>query len=107
MTASSTSPGTDLSVFLTALAGLPSGYSQGDYLGQRWSATIERSADGRRIKLYGEALGGTDHVSFNLYTVAGQPRLKPCEMPAAKVVDFVLGFRLSRPAHDPSRPEET
>ncbi|WP_233356053.1 hypothetical protein [Henriciella aquimarina] len=55
--------------------------------------SLQRSSDGRRVKLYGEALGGADHVSFNLYVVAGQARLKPCEMPRQKVIDFVAGFR--------------
>lgn len=93
MTALSTSRGTRFDAFLSALAALPAGYSQGDYFGERWGVTLERSADGRRIKLFGEALGSSDHVSFNLYRVAGEPRLKPCEMPAEKVIDFVLGFR--------------
>ena len=93
MTASSTSRGTRFHAFLSALAELPTGYSQGDYSGARWGVTVERSADGRRTKLYGEALGGSDHVSFNLYRLAGEDRLKPCEMPAAKVIDFVLGYR--------------
>lgn len=78
--------------FLIALAKLPTGYTRGSYCGGSWGITVERSADGRRVKLYGEALGGDDHISFNLYRVAGEPRLKPCEMPEAKVIDFVLGF---------------
>lgn len=79
--------------FLHRLSRLPTGYSQGDYGGERWGVTVERSADGRRVKLYGEALGHADHVSFNLYHAGGAPRLKPCEMPAAKVVDFVMEYR--------------
>ncbi len=71
---------------------LPTGYSQGGYEGNRWGVTVERSSDGRRVKLYGEALGGNDHVSFNLYRVSGEARLKPCEMPASKVIAFVAGF---------------
>ena len=78
--------------FLNALATLPAGYSRGSFRGEQWGVTVDRSADGRRVKLYGEALGGNDHVSFNLYRVSGQPRLKPCEMPAAKVISFVLQF---------------
>ncbi|MEO0465285.1 MAG: hypothetical protein AAF216_01985 [Pseudomonadota bacterium] len=54
--------------------------------------TVERSADGKRVKLYGEALGGADHVSFNLYLAGGVYRLKPCEMPEDKVIAFVLGY---------------
>ena len=78
--------------FLAALAALPTGYIAGLYQGARWGVTVERSADGRRVKLYGEELGGADHVSFNLYFAGGQARLKPCEMPEAKVVAFVTGF---------------
>ncbi len=79
--------------FLSALSRLPDGYSPGVFEGARWGVTVQRSADGRRVKIYGEALGASDHVSFNLYWVGGEPRLKPCEMPAAKVIDFVLAFR--------------
>lgn len=77
---------------MTRLNALPTGYGQGVFLGNRWGVTVERSADGKRVKLYGEALGGADHVSFNLYFAGGEARLKPCEMAAAKVVDFVLRF---------------
>ncbi len=79
--------------FLAALERIPRGYSQGHYAGHRWGTTLTEAAGGRRIKLFAEELGGTDCVSFNLYlTGDGKPQLKPCEMPAAKVVDFVLGY---------------
>lgn len=78
--------------FLTALDALPTGYSTGSLKDRRWGVTVERSDDGRRVKLYGEELGGSDHVSFNLYFAGGEPRLKPCEMPEEKVVSFVLGY---------------
>jgi len=55
--------------------------------------TTKRSPDGRRIWLYGEELGGTEIVSFNLYRLStDQMVLKPCEMSSAKVIDFVIGF---------------
>jgi hypothetical protein len=79
--------------FLTALDEFPRGYSQGSYDGRRWGATLMDASDGRRIKLFAEQLGGRDFVSFNLYlTGGGTPQLKPCEMPAAVVIDFVLGY---------------
>jgi len=44
-------------------------------------------------------------VSFNLYRLRpGIASLKPCEMSAEKVRDFVLGFRLS--ASEMGRAEE-
>jgi hypothetical protein len=39
-----------------------------------------------------EELGGGDYISLNLYLTARGARLRPCEMPAAKVVDFVLAL---------------
>jgi hypothetical protein len=83
--------------FEDALAKLPEGYVGGYFGGRPWGVTAKRSQDGKRIWLYGEELGGTDIVSFNLYRLAGPgSTLKPCEMSSAKVIEFVLGFE-SRP----------
>lgn len=78
--------------FLAALDAIPTGYTTGQYEGAPWGVTVERSGDGRRVKLYGERLGGAGHVSFNLYVVRGEARLKPCEMLAEKVRAFVLFY---------------
>ena len=81
-----------MDAFLTALRALPSGYFKATYKNVPYGVTVERRADGRQIKLYGEALGKANHVSFNLYlTSSGKTLLKPCEMPSVKVMDFVLG----------------
>jgi hypothetical protein len=82
--------------FLSALDALAPGYHSGIYAGERWGVTVTGGpGDGVR-KLYAERLAGGDHVSFNLYTTASGPRLKPCEMPEAKVAAFVLGFARAR-----------
>ena len=82
--------------FEAALSRLPDGYVDGNFGGRAWGVTVKRSQDGKRVWLYGEKLGGTDIVSFNLYRLAGsRPMLKPCEMSSAKVIDFVLGFEPS------------
>ncbi|MFK0276231.1 hypothetical protein ACIQUG_21325 [Ensifer sp. NPDC090286] len=78
--------------FEEALAQLSDGYVQGTFEDRPWGATIRRSADQRRIWLYGEQLGGTDVVSFNFYVLDTGVVLKPCEMTSSKVIDFVLGF---------------
>ncbi|MEO1594908.1 MAG: hypothetical protein AAFS02_06645 [Pseudomonadota bacterium] len=84
---------TDLGPFVEALMDIPVGYSQGEFEGGRWGTTLAQAADGRRYKLFAERLGSNEHVSFNLYlTGDGVPRLKPCEMPASRVIDFVLGY---------------
>ena len=80
--------------FEKALAQLPDGYGQGSFAGRPWGVTVRRSADGRRIWLYGEELGGADVVSFNFYVLSGPSTvLRPCEMSSSRVVDFVLGFK--------------
>lgn len=83
--------------FVQRLAGLPEGYSTGRYRGRRYATAITVSADKKRMKLFAEELGGSGHVSFNLYFMAdGQPLLRPCEMPQAKVIDFVLNYEPGR-----------
>lgn len=86
---------TDMDDFLKQFTALPTGYSTGLYEGRRWGMTKTVSDNGQRAKLYGEELGGNDHVSFNLYYLSdGSPRLKPCEMPEAKVVAFLAGYKV-------------
>ncbi|TBF45305.1 hypothetical protein ELG87_34940 (plasmid) [Rhizobium leguminosarum] len=93
MTANGKTPPTIQATFGDALAKLPEGYVDGHFGNRPWGVTVKRSEDGKRTWLYGEELGGTDIVSFNLYHLAGSgPTLKPCEMSSAKVVEFVLGF---------------
>ncbi|EDZ45821.1 conserved hypothetical protein [Rhodobacterales bacterium Y4I] len=40
-------------------------------------------------------LGGGDYISLNLYRLASGARLKPCEMPADKVIRFVLALKVT------------
>ena len=81
--------GTDLaSLFLR----VPIGWSEVIYEGRRYGVTRSVAADGRAWAIYGEELGGRDVISSNLYLTADGQRLRPCEMPAAKVVDFLAGL---------------
>ena len=48
-------------------------------------------ADGRAVSVYAEELGGTDVVSTNVYLADAGPELRPCEMPAEKVLAFLRG----------------
>ncbi|WP_262269447.1 hypothetical protein [Microvirga yunnanensis] len=85
--------------FELALAAIPSGYGNGVYQGLRYGVTVRRSYDGKRTSLFARALPDGDVVSFNLYRLeSGEASLRPCEMPAEKVVAFVLGY-----APDPPR----
>lgn len=83
--------------FEAALGALACGYSEGIYEGRRYGVSLRRSDDGRRCSLFARELGGTDIVSFNLYRLgSGNAFLKPCEMSAEKVREFVLGFDCAR-----------
>jgi hypothetical protein len=62
--------------------------------GRRWGVTLSASDDGRRRWLWGEELGGPGRVSFNLYALGDRRvALRPCEMPEAWVIAFVLRYR--------------
>lgn len=70
----------------------PVGWSEVLYNGRRYGLTRSVAADGRALAVYAEELGGRDVISANLYLTAGGPQLKACEMPVAKVVDFLAAF---------------
>ena len=79
------------------LARLPEGWSTVRYRGRRWGVTRTRQAGGRVEKVYAEELGGTGVISANLYLPGatdgeGEEQFRPCEMPAAEVVDFLRGW---------------
>jgi hypothetical protein len=78
--------------FLAAFDTLPFGGYGGTYEGRRYRIVKSQFAAARSQKLEAEELGGPDTISLNLYRLAtGEALLKPCEMPAEKVRDFVLG----------------
>lgn len=71
---------------------VPAGWSEVTFEGRRYGVTRSAAADGRALSVYAEELGGRDVVSANLYLTADGPQLRPCEMPATKVIDFLAGF---------------
>ena len=79
--------------FLVAFDALPLGTHKGRYAGRRYIFTKSEDLSGAAQHLAAEELGGSDYISFNLYRVSAGARLKPCEMPAAKVTDFVFGLK--------------
>ena len=80
--------------FISAFRALPRGSSKGVYEGRKYSLTVTYGSDDRQAWLYGEELGGNNHISCNIYFLKGDnTRLKPCEMPAEKVINFVLRFK--------------
>ncbi|WP_182086565.1 hypothetical protein [Aureimonas sp. ME7] len=83
----------DLRAALARIGRWASGYSEGVFEGRRYGVTLSASEDGRRRWIFGEELGGTDRISANLYELSpARTVLRPCEMPAEKVVRFLLEF---------------
>ena len=78
--------------FLKAFDALPLGTFTGTFEGRQYVVTRQDFSGGKSQKLVAEELGGRDYISLNLYRLAQDALLKPCEMPEEKVVAFVLGL---------------
>lgn len=77
--------------FLMALLNLPVGTFTGTSGNRRYVVSHQIVAGGRAHKLVAHELGGSDYISLNLYlTRPDNALLRPCEMSAEKVTDFVL-----------------
>lgn len=81
-----------MSDFASALAALPTSTFRGTADGRRYIVTKSVLGQGRNTKLVAEELGGTDYISLNYFDLGSGPRLKPCEMPEAKVRRFVCAL---------------
>ncbi len=78
--------------FVAAFDALPAETFKARYDGRSYVVTKSALSKGKAQKLVAEELGGSDYISLNLYRLASGPLLKPCEMPEAKVIAFVLGL---------------
>lgn len=54
-------------------------------------------ASGHSIAVYAEELRGTGVVSTNVYRTDGGDQLRPCEMPAETVLDFLREWQVDPP----------
>ncbi|MEP1229830.1 MAG: hypothetical protein ABJG88_04075 [Litorimonas sp.] len=80
-------------VFVARFKALPRGGSDGYFQNRKYSITTKYGHNDRSAWLYAKELGGNNHISFNLYFLKyDKVHLKPCEMPASKVMDFVIGL---------------
>ena len=83
-----------LSPMLKRIKALHSGYSEVVYQTKRYGVTRTDFNDGRSHKVYAEELGGKNFISLNYYVTHTSVKLKPCEMPVEKVVDFLNNYKL-------------
>ena len=71
---------------------VPVGWSEATYRGRRWGVRRTDHAGGRTVAIQAEELGGSGWVSTNVLRLSSGPVLKPCEMPAADVPDFLRAW---------------
>ena len=76
---------------------VPEGWTEVAYDGRSWGLSRTERAEGRTTTLYAEELGGPGFVSANVWRTSGGEVLRPCEMPARDVLDFLRGWAPSRP----------
>ena len=76
------------------ISGLADGAYRVYYQDKRYMLSKETKLRGKLIKFYAYELGGNDFVSLNYYKMEKKDLLKPCEMDASKVIDFVLQCKL-------------
>ncbi len=74
------------------VAAVPEGWTRVRYGGRPYGLTRRTWAGGRSINLLAEELGGTDLVSANIHRTKTAHHLRACEMPQAKVLDFLRGW---------------
>ncbi len=74
------------------LARIPEGWTRVDFDGRSYGLTRTSRAGGRGVAVFAEELGGTDVVSANVDQTVDGPLLRPCEMPAAKVLAFLAAW---------------
>ncbi|MET0695287.1 MAG: hypothetical protein ABWY56_15245 [Propionibacteriaceae bacterium] len=71
---------------------VPEGWTAVGYAGRRYGLSRSDRAGGQSVAIYAEELGGSDVVSTNVYRPSSGDVLRPCEMPAEKVLDFLRGW---------------
>lgn len=86
-------PPPDLAVLVERV---PPGWTEVAYAGGRWGLSRTDRAGGASTSLYAERLGGPGVVSANVWRTSGGEVLRPCEMPAREVLDFLRGWEPSR-----------
>ncbi len=73
---------------------IPLGYSEVRYQNRTYGVVRTDFNQGKSIKVFAKALGGTDFISFNYYLTKTDEHLKLREMPRQKVMDFLLNKTL-------------
>ncbi|QGN33227.1 hypothetical protein [Microlunatus sp. Gsoil 973] len=71
------------------LTSIPEGWSRTEIDGRGWAITRTTHAQGKVITLSAERLGDAEQLSANVWLTSAGTVLKPCEVPAERVIRFL------------------
>lgn len=71
------------------LESIPEGWTRTEIDGHAWGVSRTTKVNGRIVSVYAERLDNTETISANIWQTSDGPLLKPCEMPAPKVMKFL------------------
>ena len=77
---------------------VPEGWSRVDIDGRSWAMTRITRAGGRVISLDAELLGTSESLGANVWQTSSGAVLKPCEVPAERVMNFLRAAADARTA---------
>lgn len=72
---------------------VPEGWTRVTYEGRPYGLSRTTRIGGRVVTVTAEELGGSDLVSANVYRTSAADHLRACEMPDAKVLAFLRGWK--------------
>ncbi|TDD53488.1 peptide methionine sulfoxide reductase [Nonomuraea terrae] len=73
----------------TLVRTIPEGWSRAEIAGQAWGVTRTTHAGGKVISLNAERLSDTEQLGANVWITSEGLVLRPCEVPAEKVMRFL------------------
>jgi hypothetical protein len=68
---------------------IPEGWSRAEIAGQAWGVTRTTRAGGKVISVNAERLGDTGQLGANVWVTSEGLVLRPCEVPAEEVMQFL------------------
>ena len=71
------------------LRAIPEGWTRAEVAGRAWGVTRATRAGGKVVSINAERLGATEQLGANVWITSEGPILRPCEVPAEKVMQFL------------------
>ena len=82
-------------MYLKKILKLPIGHTTVAYQNKTYGVIRTDFNNGCSHKIFAQELGGKDLISMNYYVTQRGEILKPCEMSAEKVIDFLCSYQIT------------